>query len=83
MTDSNPGSEFMVKITWIMEVADPDLQIRGSDPAMREGWGTRSPKKFFSAPQASVWSKNKGGPLPLPWIRHCMGLEWDLARVPN
>ena len=77
----------MVKITWITEVADPDRQIRGwpglPDPEMREGWGTWSQKKFFSALQASVWSKNKGGPRPLPWIRHCMGLEWDLARVPN
>ena len=43
-------------------VADPDLQIRGAghpDPEIRgeAGW---SPKKFFSALQASVWSKNKG-----------------------
>ena len=83
MIDAKPGSEFMVKITWITEVADPDRQIRGwpglPDPEMREGWGTWSQKKFFSALQASVWSKNKGGPRPLPWIRHCMGLEWDLA----
>ena len=25
------------------------------------GGGGRGPKKFFSAPRASVWSKNKGG----------------------
>ena len=34
------------------------------------GW---SPKKIFSALQASVWSGNKGGgrpPGPLSWIRH-------------
>ena len=40
-------------------VPDPDLEIRGA-------W---SPKKFFSAPWASVWTKNKGelgppGPSP-------------------
>ena len=31
-------------------------------------------KKHFSAPRASVWSKNKGGgpPGPLPWIRQCI-----------
>ena len=32
----------------------PDPEIRGEG-----GW---SPKKFFSTLQASVWSKNKGGP---------------------
>ena len=49
-------------------VADPDFQRRGAgggggshlDPQIREGGG-RSPKKIFSALQASVWSKNKGG----------------------
>ena len=48
-------------------VADPDFQRRGAgggggshlDPQIREGG--RSPKKIFSALQASVWSKNKGG----------------------
>ena len=33
------------------------------DPEVRGGWG-RSRKKFFWALQASVWSKNKGGPRP-------------------
>ena len=31
-------------------------------------------QKFFLAPRASVWSKNKVGPAPpgpLPCIRHC------------
>ena len=54
-------------------VADPDLKIRRGpghpDPEIRGGG--RSPKRFFSALQASVWSKNKGGaprapPLDLP-----------------
>ena len=56
-------------------MADPDLQIREvggghPDPEIR---GARSLKKFFSALQASVWSKNKrggGGWGSLPWIRH-------------
>ena len=41
------------------------------DPEIR---GSSSPKKFFPALWASVWSKNKRGaapPGPLPWIRHC------------
>ena len=51
-------------------VGDPDLQIKGlggghPDPEIRSG---QSPKKFFSALLASVWSKNKGtaplGPFP-------------------
>ena len=51
---------------------DPDLQIRGGggaghlDPEIR---GSSSPKKFFPALWASVWSKNKRGaapPGPLP-----------------
>ena len=39
------------------------------DPEIRR---RQSPKKFFSALWASVWSKNKGSgpPGPLPWIRH-------------
>ena len=35
----------------------PDPEIRG---------GGQSPKKFFSALRASVWSKNKGRARPLP-----------------
>ena len=42
----------------IKPVADPDFQIRGS-------W---SPKRYFSALGASVWSKNKGS-LPPPLDR--------------
>ena len=38
---------------------DPDLKIRG--------WGGRSPKKFFWALRASVWSKNKGDGDRAPW----------------
>ena len=33
------------------------------DPEIREVW---SQKPFFSTLWASVWSKNKGGPGPLP-----------------
>ena len=41
---------------------DPDLEIRGGG-----GGGGPPQKSFFSALQASVWSKNKGGPpLDLP-----------------
>ena len=50
--------------------ADPDLPIRG-------GAGHPDPEiigveRFFSAPRATVWSKNTGGgpPGPLPWICH-------------
>ena len=37
-------------------------------------WGARSPKNFFSALRASVWSKRQGRTSrPLPsWIRHCL-----------
>ena len=70
MTDSKPGSEFMVKITWIMEVADPDLQIRGwlghPDPEMREGWGTRSQRIFFLPFRPQFGLKIRGAPGPSP-----------------
>ena len=55
-------------------MADPDRQMRGRgvvshlDPEIRGGG---DPKKDFSAPRASAWSKNKGGlgpPGPLPWM---------------
>ena len=54
-------------------VADPDLQIKGGT-RFSMPWnkgGSRSPN-FFSALEASVWSKNKGAraPGPLPYIRH-------------
>ena len=57
LTPGGPGG--------ISSVADPDIQIRGGgggcqpDPEIRGG-GARSPKKFYSALRASVWSKNKG-----------------------
>ena len=38
----------------------PDPEISGG------GGGGRSPKNFFSALPASLWSKNKGGPGPPP-----------------
>ena len=41
-------------------MANPDLQIRG------EGGEEAVSKKIFSALQASVWSKNKGGGGPGP-----------------
>ena len=54
-------------------VADQDLAIseRPVIQTLRKGGGKRSPKKVFSVPLASVWSKNKGGggagsPRPLP-----------------
>ena len=49
-------------------VPDPDLKIKEGggraghqDPEIRRG---RVSTKFFSALQASVWSKNKGGRAP-------------------
>ena len=45
-------------------LADPDLQIRGghsSRPLDKWGGGGGESKKFFSALQASIWLKNKGG----------------------
>ena len=51
---------------------DPDLEIRGGTghpvPGIRGG---RSPKQFFSALKASVWSKIRGAGAPLPWVRNC------------
>ena len=49
-------------------VPDPDIKIKGGggraghqDPQIRRG---KVYTKFFSALQASVWSKNKGGASP-------------------
>ena len=54
---------------------NPDLEITGwpghPDPEIRKrGGGRHGLQKFFSALGASVWSKNKEGARPLPWIRH-------------
>ena len=66
----------------VLTVLDTVLEIRdwgqSSKPLEKGegGWG-RSPKNsknFFSALRASVWSKNKGEPGPLPWIRHFLAL---------
>ena len=50
----------------LQSVADPDLQIRGvprhPDPDISGGGG--SPKNYFPALRASVWSKNKGRRAP-------------------
>ena len=46
----------------------PNLEIRGRpshpDPYIREDGGKGQPPQIFSALQALVWSKNKGGPGP-------------------
>ena len=58
-------------------MADPDLQIMGGpghpDPMIRgRGWG-QSPKNFFSAIQASAWSKYKRGQTPqAPLLDLCL-----------
>ena len=54
-------------------VADPDLLIKRGGGEGGGGRGEGSPKNFFSAFRASVWSEDKGGgrpPGPLPWNRH-------------
>ena len=54
-------------------VPDPDLEIRGRGRSSRPFDKVGGQKRFFSALQASVWSKSKGRPGPrgpLPWIRH-------------
>ena len=65
----------------VLALPDTDLEIRdwsqSSKPLEKGGGWGRSPKnskKFFSALRASVWSKNKGEPGPLPWIRHFLAL---------
>ena len=80
----------MMLMMLFVTVPDPDFEIRlggggdHPDPSIRGGrdW---SPKKFFSAFRASVWSKNRGGrggPAgPLPWIRHFVNLESYLVDV--
>ena len=46
-------------------VADADLQIRGARSSrLWDKWEGGS-QKHFSGLRASVWSKNKGGPVPL------------------
>ena len=66
----------------VLTVLDTVLEIRdwgqSSKPLEKGGggWG-RSPKnskKRFSALRASVWSKIKGEPGPLRWIRHFLAL---------
>ena len=50
-------------------VPTPDLEIRAGEGGGGVGGRGRSPKKIYSALQASVWSRNKrgGGPSrPLP-----------------
>ena len=73
--------------TWRKSVPDLDLEIRGAPviQTLRKG-AAQSPKEFFSARRASVWSKNKGGkgggfPGPLPWIRHWISLQWCMTCV--
>lgn len=60
----------VVRITFPLKpVPNADLEIRGG--GYPEGGG-QSPKKIFSAPRTSIWSKNKGDagpPGPLSWIR--------------
>ena len=65
----------------VLALPDADLEIRdwgqSSKPLEKGGGWGRSPKnskKIFSALRASVWSKNKGEPGPLPWIRHFLAL---------
>ena len=53
-------------------MADPDLQMGGGGHPDTEIRGGGSLKKNFLALWASVWSKNKGGPGPIPWISHCL-----------
>ena len=59
----------MVGITFpLLPVPDTDPEISGGghpDPYIR-GAGGKSPKKIFSAPRTSVWSKNKGAAPPVP-----------------
>ena len=60
----------MQRTEGVLAVPDPDLEMGGAViQTLRQGGEDRSPKKFFSAPRASVWSKNKGrgaGPSPRP-----------------
>ena len=72
---------------------DPDLEIRkgrGGEGGGRSSRpldkldedGRRFPPIFFSAFQASVWSKKRGEggpPRPLPWIRHWWGSEMHVV----
>ena len=56
-------------------MSNPDLKIGGGGASSRTLGGGAS-KKIFSALQASVWFKNKGGPqvppLDLPLFSHCV-----------
>ena len=62
-------------------MADPYIKEGGRSSRPWDKGEARSQNKFFSAPPASVW---RGGPGPLPWIRHCMwlsALEIDAAQL--
>ena len=61
---------------------DPDLEMGGGGGSSSPGdRGRGSPNFFFSPLQASVWSKNKGDPGRLPWIRHCLVLKMRRLKV--
>ena len=62
--------------------ADPDLQIRGGHSSRPlDKWGGGGLKKCFSALQASIWFKSKGGgvgPLPGSATPGCLINRWFL-----
>ena len=52
-------------------VVAPDLQMRWGSSRPWDKRGPSLKNKNFSALRASIWSNNKGGPWPVPWICHC------------
>ena len=64
-----------------LAVLDPVLEIGGWVSSRPWDRGEGSPIFFFSPLQASVWSKNKGDPERLPWIRHCLVLKMRRLKV--
>ena len=68
-------------------VPDPNLEIRGggigrSSRPLDKGGGAVF-QKFFFGPSGLIWSKNKGGPGPLPCIRHCFPTLMHRNQIPH
>ena len=69
----------LIVLQWWIQTFRKGEAGGGGHPDPEIGWGGGSPKKCFSAPRASVWSKNKGGagpPDPSPGSATVLYSSW-------